>query len=250
MKSHFDLSPTAWVENERRSARVFGSVAEVLRTFSPEEQALQARRAFLSSSTQGSSSVPRNVLLTVAQVANVCGVSERTVRADIRAGVLRVRGRGRSVRVTGEEARKYRRGRYASDRLLTLQQISECTQLSIRTLRRRVAAGFIATVRVSPRRLYVRLEDAENLPEWWIPRCETDRPSNSLTLAPSESFVGNRSLVRPREFAKLAGISLRQVYGDIRKGALERFGTEKRALLQRSEALQYALENEPKSKKR
>src|SRR5437660_1615855 len=81
-------------------------------------------------------------------------VSERTIRRDIAAGRLAViRFNARVVRIRRRDA--YYRMTRVAERGLTVQEFAEATALSVRTIRRAIAAGQLCVIRPSARSLYI-----------------------------------------------------------------------------------------------
>jgi hypothetical protein len=149
----------------------------------------------------------------VRQVAKRRGISERTVWSDIARGRLSViRLPNGEVRVPALALRCYRA---APRGLMPLAQVSSLLRgrRSVRSLKRDIAVGRLPIVRVSPRRLFVRKSVLRRVYKDLLP----DRPFSNRDREELPDLVW---LTIP-QVAQLARRSVRQVYHDIHKGALQ-----------------------------
>jgi AraC-like DNA-binding protein len=175
--------------------------------------------------------------LTIHQVAVRAQTTERTVRRDIASGVLRSRKlNDGSRRIATSIAERYRCVRELDEPHMKVEAFAARVGLSLRTVRRLIAAGDIGVVRVSPRRQYifeaeilksealrlmaesVRLK-AEALAE------EQQRPTKAPSAVDNAKPVvsdrlSSRRLFSVREIAALSGRSPREIHYHFSKGLL------------------------------
>ena len=175
---------------------------------------------------------------TVRQVAKFAGVCERTVWNDIAAGRLKVNRLPNGWPWISASALTRYRGGPVRDKL-TLAEVRDWlwsqfeVRKSQRTLRRMIATGKLKAVRISPRRLLVRRRDVFEWLPWLrvlgaILRQERQRAAKLAASRPvqppqphDDRLPKGVTMFSVHEVAALSGRTVRQVYHDVEKGALE-----------------------------
>ncbi len=175
---------------------------------------------------------------TVRQVAKLAGVCERTVWNDIAAGRLKVKRLPNGwPRISASALKRYRGGP-GRDKL-TLAQVRDWlwgqfeVRKSQRTLRRMIATGKLKAVRVNPHRLRIRRRDVFDWLPWLrvllaMQRQDRRRAAKRAASRPvqpphphDDRLPKGVSMFSVHEVAALSGRTVRQVYHDVEKGALE-----------------------------
>ena len=160
----------------------------------------------------------RRSLLTIRELAQLRGVSERTVRRDITAGYLRaIHINRRVIRIDRRAAQRYRP--HQPDYLTPLEAAQRLL-LSRRAIWSLIQSGRLPIVkRLNRRRVFVSARAVASL----SPKKPLSAAAQQFVKAPPPYpiiYTVTHPGLTVRSFANLTGRSVRSIYHDISKGAI------------------------------